>query len=138
MGAMRLTAALILACLPQLAAAQDFALGGMDPVAYAEEGEAVAGRTDIVTQWAGHSWHFASEDHRAQFEANPRAYAPGFDGYCPVSLAEGRPAPGDPARFVVVGNRLYLVRSDAARAALLADPRRILMQAREAFLAMKR
>lgn len=126
----------LLSALPLQALAETWALGGMDVVAYRRQGAAVEGRSDLVTNWAGLNWHFASEDNRAAFEANPREYAPGLGGLCPVSLAEGRPEPGDPRIFAIIGERLYLIRSVEAREQLLSQPREILMRAKEAFLAI--
>lgn len=126
----------LLSVLPLPALAEAWALGGMDAVAYRSQGAAVAGRSDLVTNWAGLNWHFVSEENRAAFEANPREYAPGLGGLCPVSLAEGRPQPGDPHIFAIIGERLYLIRSVEAREQLLADPRGILMRAKEAFVAL--
>lgn len=126
----------LLFAVPLPALAQGWALGGMDPVAYRTQGAAVAGRSDLVTAWAGQNWHFVSEENRAAFEANPREYAPGLGGLCPVSLAEGRPQPGDPRIFAIIGERLYLIRSAEARQQLLADPRGVLMKAKEAFVAL--
>ena len=126
--------ALILALLP-MAAAAGWALGGMDAVAYRTQGAAVPGETDIRTRWAGYDWHFATEENRAAFEANPRAYAPGLRGLCPRTLASDHvPVAGDPRYFVVVGQRLYLLASPAAREAFLADPRGTLMRAKKVFV----
>lgn len=116
--------------LPLPGFAGQWALGGYDPVAYMLRDKAVAGRADIVTNWRGATYHFASDANRALFEANPRAYLPGFGGLCVVALAEGRSEPGDPREFVTIGQRLYLVASPARRQVLLGDPRGILMKAK--------
>ena len=108
-------------------------MSGFDPVSYFNAGNAVPGQPDIVTRWRGKSWHFASEENRQKFEANPRAYAPGFGGFCPVSLAEGRRVQGDPRHFVMIGQRIYLLRSSDAARELMQDPRKIMMRAREAW-----
>lgn len=123
---------LALTVIPSLAPAQvhDWALNGMDPVSYETENAAVPGRADIVTFWRGQSWHFATEDNRTRFEANPRAFAPGLGGLCVVALSEGRSEPGDPRYFVVIGQRTYLLRSEEARERILADPQAILMRAK--------
>lgn len=118
------------------AAAQDWALNGFDPVGYFVQGRAVPGEPDIVTRWRGKSWHFASEENRLMFEANPRAYAPGFGGYCPVALSEGVRESGDPRQFVIIGQRIYLLRSAAAARQLMADPRTVLTKARKAWSQM--
>ena len=129
--------ALVLLTLPLQALAEGWALGGMDAVAYRSEGRAVPGRGDVVTRWAGQDWHFVSEENRAAFEGNPREYAPGLRGLCPVELAEsGRAVPGDPHLFAIIGQRLYLLSSPSAREVFLADPRSILMRAKEAFVAL--
>lgn len=112
----------------------DWALDGYDPVALRREGRAIPGSSAIYTHWRGKVWHFATEDNRAAFEANPRAYAPGFDGLCPIALEEGRPSPGDPHHVVIIGERVYLTRSEAARTRLLADPRGVLMAAKASWL----
>lgn len=134
-----LSLALMLVLAPVAAAsAQEWALDGMDPVAYRSQGAAVPGRSNIVTHWAGLDWHFASEDNRAAFEANPRAFAPGFRGYCPTLLAlKGRATPGDPRYFVVVGQRLYLFSSPDSRTRFLAEPRALLMKAKAAFIGLR-
>ena len=117
--------------------AQDWALGGYDAVGYSQSGRAVPGRTDIATMWKGQVWHFASEENRARFEADPRSYAPGFGGLCPVTLSEGKKQQGDPRHFVIIGQRLYLLRSGAAERRLLESPRKIIMEAREALARMR-
>lgn len=121
---------LLLVMPGSMAMAQNWALDGMDPVSYGTENAAVPGRSDIVTLWRGKAWHFATEQNRALFEANPGAYAPGLGGLCVVALSEGRAEPGNPRYFVVIGQRTYLLRSEQARARLLADPRHLLMRAK--------
>lgn len=129
-----LIVALLAGVMPSLSLAAGWALGGMDAVAYRMNGNAIPGQTSISTRWGGQEWHFSSEENRALFEANPRAYAPGFDGYCPVSLAEGARREGNPRYFTIVGQRLYFFRSDQARRIFMSDPRRWLMDAKAAFV----
>lgn len=130
------TFALLLA-LPIPAVAQDWAIGGYDPVAYVTQEKAVAGRADIVTTWRGREYHFASESNRALFEANPRAYTPGFDGLCVVALTEGRSEPGDPRQFVTIGQRVYFVGTENRKQVLLSHPRDLLMKAKGMWLKIK-
>ncbi len=131
------TLLVLLLALPLPALAGDWALGGFDPVAYVTQDTAVPGRGDIVTTWRGREYHFASEANRALFEANPRAYTPGFDGLCVVALTEGRSEPGDPRQFVTIGQRVYFVGSEVRRRELLSHPRDMLMQAKGMFLKLK-
>lgn len=119
------------------AMAQDWALGGFDPVGYRAEGRALPGLPDISTMWKGMIWHFASVENRARFEADPRAYAPGLNGFCPVALADGRREPGDPQHFVIVGERVYLLRSAEDQRRFMQDPRGILMEARKVWASLQ-
>ena len=127
----------LLLTLPLSAFAGDWALGGFDPVAYVTQERAVPGRGDIVTTWRGREYHFSSEANRALFEANPRAYTPGFDGLCVVALTEGRSEPGDPRQFGTIGQRVYFVGTEGRRRELLSHPRDMLMQAKGMFLKLK-
>lgn len=104
------------------AAQEGWGLSGHDPVAYFTEGAPRAGRADVVVKWRGQMWHFATSENRATFEANPSQFAPRFRGYCVVSLAGGKLIPGNPAIFVIYDNQLFLLQSDAQRAAFAADP----------------
>lgn len=113
------------------AAAQDWAIDGYDPVGFLERGQPVPGRGDISTLWKGKLWHFASEENRNRFEADPGSYAPAFGGLCPVALAHGRRVPGDPDHFVVIDNQLYLVGSSRSAHKLRQDPEAILAKARQ-------
>ena len=79
------------AALP--AAAQDWAVGGFDPVGYAQAGRPTPGRSDIATMWKGQLWHFASEENRARFRAISRWWRAGCtcwnqvprNGACPAT-----------------------------------------------------
>lgn len=117
--------------LPALA--EDWAMDGYDAVGFLDSGRPVPGRGDITTLWKGKVWHFATEENRSRFEADPRSFAPAFGGLCPVALAEGRQVPGDPRHFVVIGNRLYLVGSSRAARKLQQAPRDILARAQESW-----
>ncbi|MFV0293088.1 MAG: YHS domain-containing (seleno)protein [Paracoccus sp. (in: a-proteobacteria)] len=117
-------------CLPFGVAAQDWALGGYDPVTYLTQNSAIPGRGNITTGWRGKEYHFASDENRALFEANPRAYTPGFDGLCVVAMSKGQVIPGDPQQFVIIGQRVYLVGTEADKELLLSNPRELLMKAK--------
>ena len=111
--------------------AQDWAIDGFDAVGFLESGRPIPGRGDISTLWKGKVWHFATEENRNRFEADPRSFAPAFGGLCPVALSEGRRVAGDPHHFVIIENRLYLVGSNRAVRKLQQAPREVLSRARE-------
>lgn len=129
-----LIVSMLLACAPAAGAvAQDWAMDGFDAVGFVENGRPVPGRGDIATLWKGKVWHFATEENRARFEADPRSFAPAFGGLCPVALAQGRRVPGDPRHFVVIGNRLFLVGSDRSAREFERMPVEILSRADESW-----
>ncbi|MEE2860174.1 MAG: YHS domain-containing (seleno)protein [Paracoccus sp. (in: a-proteobacteria)] len=134
----RFALVLLMSILPALpAAAQDWALGGFDPVGYVSAGRPVPGRSDIATMWRGMIWHFASEENRTRFEADPRAYAPRLGGMCPLSIIEGDPEPGDPRHFLVRQDGLYLFRSAEAGRKVRGNPDEVLGRARAAWAQMQ-
>lgn len=130
----KLLLSLILTSAPVLPVmAQDWAIDGFDAVGFLESGRPVPGRGDISTLWKGQVWHFATEENRNRFEADPRSFAPAFGGLCPVALAEGRRVAGDPRHFLIIGDRLYLVGSNRAARKLQQAPRDILARAQKSW-----
>ena len=121
-----LAAAFILACAAPLAVqaaspaiytglVKGVAVGGYDPVAYFTAHKPVEGRGDILYEWKGVTWRFASEKNRDTFKANPEKYAPQFGGYCAYAVAKGGTAKGDPQAWTIVGGKLYLNLSPAVQ-----------------------
>jgi YHS domain-containing protein len=84
------------------------ALDGYDPVAYFKSGKAMKGSASHASSWNSASWHFASTDNKAAFDANPQAFAPQFGGYCAWAVFEGYTAKGDPNIWRIVGGKLYV------------------------------
>ena len=60
--------------------------------------------------------------NRAAFEGHPEIYQPRYGGYDPVGIARGVALAGSPLVWSIVGDRLYLFYSEAARATFIADP----------------
>jgi len=97
------------------------ALQGYDPVAYFTEGEPVKGDWNISAEYNGATYRFASEEHKATFEADPEAYAPAYGGYCAFGTAMGFKFDGDPTLWKIVDDRLYLNLSPAVQERWNAD-----------------
>nr|WP_239032537.1 YHS domain-containing (seleno)protein [Leisingera sp. MMG026] len=85
------------------------AIGGYDAVAFFEHGTAEPGRRGHAVMWKGVVWRFASARNQAQFEANPRAYAPAFGGYCAYAMSQGRLHDGNPRIWAIVDGELFLL-----------------------------
>ncbi|MFY0596922.1 MAG: hypothetical protein JXQ85_10865 [Cognatishimia sp.] len=84
------------------------ALQGYDPVAYFTEGQATPGDYKISSVYNEATYRFASEEHKATFEANPEAYLPQYGGYCAFGAAMGFKFDGDPELWKIVDGELYL------------------------------
>lgn len=84
------------------------ALGGTDPVAYFTQGAPVPGLADHSAEHDGATWHFASADNKAAFEADPERFAPRYGGYCAYAVSKGGTAPTDPQAWTIHEDRLYL------------------------------
>lgn len=98
------------------------ALGGFDPVSYHLPGGPLGGRPEHEILWRGAAWRFASEANRQAFLAAPEAFAPRIGGRDAAAAASGLLSDADPGLFLVRDERLYLFRTEAARAAFAADP----------------
>lgn len=57
------------------------ALKGYDTVAYFTRGKAVKGEKIFEYHWKDAKWHFANEQHKKMFKADPEKYAPRYGGY---------------------------------------------------------
>ncbi|MCD9148175.1 YHS domain-containing (seleno)protein [Pseudophaeobacter flagellatus] len=90
------------------ASSTGLALQGYDPVAYFTDGAPAKGSYKITTVFDDATYRFASEEHKAQFEANPEAYLPAYGGYCAFGTAMGFKFDGDPTYWKIVDNTLYL------------------------------
>lgn len=117
---------LVALCTPSSAVDEVFAtdqgaIRGYDPVAYFTAGEAVKGDPAHAMEWNGATWHFASAENRARFEAEPAAYAPRFGGYCAYGTSQGYKVGIDPDAFSIVDGRLYLNYNRSVQSTWLKD-----------------
>ena len=90
------------------------ALHGYDPVAYFTASKPVKGDSAITAKYEGASYWFASEDHRALFQADPAKYAPAYGGYCGYAASINRLSPVDPEYWQIVDGRLVLQHNQKA------------------------
>jgi YHS domain-containing protein len=84
------------------------AIDGYDPVSYFVDGRAERGSADIVAEWNGAVWHFASEAHRDMFVEDPEKFAPQYGGFCALGMAHGGDVPTDPEAWTIYEGKLYL------------------------------
>jgi hypothetical protein len=108
-----------------------FAAQGYDPVAYFVDRALRPGAADYETMWGKAAWRFANEGNRAAFVRDPLVYAPTFGGHCPVALAKGYPAEGDPRLWAIHRNRLYFFYSQENMQEFIAAPDGIVAEAQQ-------
>ena len=90
------------------ASSTGLALQGYDPVAYFTDGQPAKGNWKITAVHDDATYRFASEEHKAAFEANPEAYLPQYGGYCAFGAAMGFKFDGDPNHWKIVDGELFL------------------------------
>jgi hypothetical protein len=99
-----------------------FGLRGFDPVSFFLQPAPEPGREGLELIWRGIAWRFASEANRAAFDRDPEVFAPRIGGYDASAAAEGQLFRGEPTIFAISAERLYLFRTEGAKARFLRDP----------------
>ena len=61
-----------------------------------------------MATYQGVTWHFASAENKALFEANPAKYAPAYGGWCASGASKGKKVPTKPELWAIVDGQLYL------------------------------
>lgn len=105
------------------------AVGGYDTVAYFTEGKPVKGDSSFTTTYQGAEWHFANAANRTKFIASPEQFAPQYGGYCAWAVSQGSTASGDPLRWRILGNKLYLNYDEAVQKKWDAAPQDFIQKA---------
>lgn len=93
-------------------------LNGYDPVSYFPEGGGVPiqGNPQITQMFGTRIYHFASEENRALFIANPLKFEPTYGSWCAYAMAQNSKIRINPLIFTVSGNRIHFFVSNAAKA----------------------
>ena len=116
-----LTGVSVSAAEPETFQTDGIAINGYDPVGYFTDGAPVKGSADHALMHNGATWHFASADNMAAFQADPEKYGARFGGYCAFAASKGYLAPTVPEAWTVYEDRLYLNSSLRARELWLQD-----------------
>ena len=96
-------------------------LKGADVVAYFTDGVYRQGSPAHSSDFEGVSFHFASAEHKARFDASPQQYLPQFGGYCANGIAYGIPWGGDADTWKMSDNKLYIFGGQASKDAFELD-----------------
>lgn len=85
------------------------AIQGYDPVAYFTQQKATKGKPALYTQYQGVVYHFATEQNRKMFLANPSRFEPQYGGWCAFAMGDyGKKVKINPETFKIVDDKLYL------------------------------
>ncbi len=97
-------------------------LGGHDVVAYFTQGRHALGSPQFESTYEGVTLRFASAEHKALFDAEPRRYLPQFGGYCSNGIVYGIPWGGDADSWAIIDGQLYIFGGRASKDAFMLDP----------------
>lgn len=101
------------------------AFGGDCVVAFAKEGKRVPGSVRYGAFYKGRLFLFCSRETQQEFLKNPAKYAQvelGFNGYCPVCLANGQAVKGKPEISAYYRGIRYQFPSEELRDEFLKNP----------------
>jgi len=90
------------------------AIEGYYPVAYFADGRPQKGDPRFESSFDGALYHFASAEHRVQFELDPMRYLPKYGGFCGYAASIGKVSPVNPEIWQIVDGRLVLQHTDEA------------------------
>lgn len=96
-------------------------LDGHDVVAYFTQGHHALGQPRWRSLYQGVSFHFASAEHKALFDAAPQRYLPQFGGFCANGISYAIPWGGDADTWRIVDGKLYIFGGAASRDAFELD-----------------
>jgi len=91
------------------------ALQGYDPVAFFTDHQPVNGKMGLQSTYHGATYRFATDEHKAMFDAHPEKYEPAFGGYCAYGVSRNKLAEIDVNASQIVDGRLLLQYSKGVR-----------------------
>lgn len=92
-------------------------LSGHDVVAYFTQGRHAPGSPQFKTVYEGVTFRFASAEHKALFEREPRKYLPQYGGYCANGIVYGIPWGGNADAWLMHDGKLYIFGGRGSKAA---------------------
>jgi YHS domain-containing protein len=101
--------------------AQGVGLGGHDPIMYVA-GAATMGSAEHASAHGGATYHFATAENKATFDADMASHAPGYGGYCAYAASQNRLSPSDPTVFLIHDGQLLVFTNQEFLTLFQADP----------------
>ena len=81
---------------------------GFDVVSYFRDSGPLEGSTDLMVVKDDLTLLFSSEENLSDFQENPDAYMPAYNGNCAYGIVYGMKSMIDPLQYDIVDGRLYL------------------------------
>lgn len=100
---------------------QRLMLAGHDVVAYFTLGRHSLGQPGISSVYEGVTFRFATAEHKALFDKEPKKYLPQYGGYCANGIVYAIPWGGDADSWLVHQGKLYIFGGAGSRAAFMLD-----------------
>lgn len=104
------------------------ALQHYDAVSYFE-GKPQVGKSEFESVFGGAKYHFATKEHREEFEKDPAKYEPQFGGYCGYAASINKISPVNPLIYQIIDGRLVLQHTREAYTLFNKDPNASLKRA---------
>lgn len=96
-------------------------LKGHDVVAYFTQGRHAEGSPQFKSLYAGVTFRFASAEHKALFDREPKKYLPQYGGYCANGIVYAIPWGGDANTWLMHDGKLYIFGGAGSKAAFELD-----------------
>ena len=105
------------------------AIQGYDPVAFFTQKAPVKGRPELMSQYNGATYQFASKKDKELFDKEPAKYEPIFGGYCAFGVSKNKLVPVDVEAFQIIDGKLVLQYSKSVQDSFNKDPKENLTKA---------
>ena len=96
-------------------------LAGHDVVAYWTQGRHAMGLAQFKSVYEGITFRFASAEHKALFDKEPKKYLPEYGGFCANGIVYGIPWGGDADAWRIENGRLFIFGGAGSKAGFELD-----------------
>ncbi len=96
-------------------------LFGHDVVAYFTLGRHALGTAQFKSVYEGVTFRFASAEHKALFDRDPKKYLPQYGGFCADGIVYAIPWGGDADVWRIIDGRLFIFGGQASKDAFELD-----------------
>lgn len=102
---------------------------GVDPVAFVELGNRIAGSAEFTAVHDGVAYYFANRSNMNAFKKNPKTFLPQNGGFCTFGVSVGKKFDGDPRYADVREGKLYVFLNEDVFRSYQKDPEGVIAKA---------